>query len=150
MRENIERVLELGLALSLISMALGSFYSLSHSVGSMIERSYEGRRPQSFEFSPLAKSATTHNSEFSHTETLDQYFIASEFRRLTELESEEQYAFVDGIKISLSMEDLSPGIENDRGDKLKSEDLASILSNTENEALRFRFKNSKINKTILK
>lgn len=149
MREHIERMLELGLAMSLITLALGSVYKITQSVGSLIESSYEGRRPQTLEFSPRPNTPSSYSDSLPRSETLDKYYLASEFRRQSEVEAEEDFVFIDGIKISLTKEDEGLGLEDDRGVRLKAEEIRPLLDSDSEKGLSFRYKDSKISKMEL-
>lgn len=149
MRDNIERLLELGLSLVLLVIALSSVYQIIATVGALIEENAEPRPRFTAEFSPNLGWKASENEIKGRKKQLDQYFIASEFKRVSDFEAEEQIVYIDGLPISLSKKDEGLGIVNLEGRSLNAEDLSYLLKNKNGPRLLFQFQNSKISEMRL-
>lgn len=144
MKEHIERILELGLAMLLITAALASVYRITSSVGSLIEKHHANRRNYSAEFSPRLSPRNSYEQTENLNKRLDKYYIASEFRRTSELAAEEHFVYIDGKKISLNKEDEAEGIKDSRGHRLSAGELRPMLDIVVEEDLNYYFKDSKL------
>lgn len=149
MRDNIERLLELGLSLTLLVFALSSVYRITVSVGTLIEKNSYQRPHYTAEFSPNSGKEASESEIRERKKQLDQYYIASVFKRISDLEADEQIVYIDGGAISLSKKDEGLGIVNRRGLSLNAEDLRFLLETKSDAKLLFRFHNSNISEMRL-
>lgn len=144
MREHVERVLELGLAMTLIAIALSSVFRLTQTVDCLIDGSYEQRKMETREFSPKKPLNSGREAEHELARALDKYYLASEFKRRSEFEAEEQYVYVDGVRISLCKEDETVGLQNTKGERLRAEEIRPLLDLVLDKHISFEYEDSRI------
>lgn len=144
MRENLERVLDLALAITLISLALSSAFSIKLSIDRSINLKNFSSKSYVRDFSPKSNLDLS-GEELKHiVKKQGKYLIAAEFKSLAEEEAEKQLVKINGKYISLSLETDSKGICDKKGRRLNSLELRDILLKDGKESLELKYDNNSV------